>query len=143
MLYRRCDRAKNGRMAELGSNRIRAGWIDRVAIGLSGLCLIHCVATVLLLSLVASIGGLLVNPLIHEIGLMLAIVLGLFAFASGYREHGRMLPVLIGGAGLCAMAYALTLRHGMPGEVVFTVAGVLLVATAHHLNRRASVPLSV
>lgn len=129
-------------MSDPAGNRIRAEWLDRVAIGLSGLCLIHCVATILLLSLVASIGGLLLNPLIHEVGLMLAILLGMLAFASGYRAHGRVLPVLVGGSGLCSMAYALTLRHGMLGEVVFTVIGVALVATAHHLNRRAIALLS-
>ena len=38
-------------MSDPAGNRIRAEWLDRVAIGLSGLCLIHCVATILLLSL--------------------------------------------------------------------------------------------
>lgn len=124
-------------MSRPDAARIRSDLLDRVAIGLSGLCLVHCVATVLLLSLIASIGGALVNPLIHEVGLALAILIGLVAFVSGYRAHRRLLPLLVGGGGLCSMAYALTLRHGVTGEVVFTIFGVLLVATAHHLNRRS------
>ncbi len=115
----------------------RSGWIDRLAIALSGLCLIHCVATVLLLSLVASLGGLLANPLIHEVGLTMAMVLAVFAFIRGLRNHGRMRPMSIGGVGLCFMAYALSLPHGAPGEVIFTVVGVALVATGHLLNRKA------
>lgn len=108
-----------------------------MAIGLSGLCLIHCLASVLLLALFASVGGLLVNPLIHEIGLGIAIPLGLIAFGRGIFMHGRKEPILIGAIGLSAMAYALSLPHGAPSEVIFTVIGVLLVGIGHGLNRRA------
>ena len=37
--------------------------------GLSGLCLVHCVATAVLLGLLASAGGMLGAPIIHEVGL--------------------------------------------------------------------------
>ena len=50
----------------------RNGAIDRAAIGLSGLCLVHCIATAVLVMVLASAGGLLVDPRIHEIGLALA-----------------------------------------------------------------------
>jgi hypothetical protein len=113
------------------------GWLDRAAIGLSGLCLLHCVATVLLVALAASAAGLLLNPLVHEIGLAVAIGLGLFAFGRGLISHGRKGPLFIGGSGLAAMAYALSLRHGVAGEFVFTAMGVCLVAIGHELNRRA------
>ena len=43
--------------------------LDRMAIGLSGLCLVHCLATSVLIALLASAGGLLVAPIIHEVGL--------------------------------------------------------------------------
>ena len=43
--------------------------LDRIAMGLSGLCLVHCVATAVLLALLASAGGLLGSPIIHEVGL--------------------------------------------------------------------------
>ena len=114
--------------------------IDRIAIGLSGLCLVHCLATIVLVSLLASLGGLLLNPLIHEVGLAVAILLGSYAFLRGFRIHGRILPVVIGGMGLCAMGYALSFRHGMAGEVAFTIIGVILLAAGHELNRRAIAP---
>lgn len=115
----------------------RVNLIDRMAIGLSGLCLAHCVATALLLALLASASGVLLNPLIHEVGLGVAIVLGLYAFGRGFLAHGRKMPLVIGAAGLGAMGYALSLQHGVAGEVVFTIIGVALVATGHELNRRA------
>lgn len=115
------------------------GWLDRAAIGLSGLCLIHCISTVVLVALAASAAGIFLNPLVHEIGLALAIGLGLFALGRGVVSHGQKLPLFIGGAGLAAMAYALSLRHGVAGEFIFTALGVCLVAIGHELNRRAGV----
>ena len=49
---------------------------DRLAIGLSGLCLVHCLATAVLLGLLSAAGGLLGSPVIHEVGLTLAMILG-------------------------------------------------------------------
>lgn len=113
------------------------GLIDRAAIALSGLCLVHCVATALILALLASAGGLLANPLFHEVGLGIAILLGLYAFTRGFLTHRRKVPVMIGGAGLASMGYALSLHHGVSGEVLFTIIGVTLVAIAHEMNRRS------
>jgi hypothetical protein len=115
------------------------GWIDRAAITLSGLCIVHCVASIALVAALASLSGLLLNPLIHEIGLALAIGLGTLAFGVGLASHGRKEPMLIGVLGLGAMGYALSLRHGTPGEVSFTVIGVSLLALGHVLNRRANI----
>ncbi len=114
----------------------RNGAIDRAAIGLSGLCLVHCVATAVLVMMLASAGGLLVDPRIHEIGLALAIVLGVIGLGRGAMVHGFMLPVAIGSLGLGTMAGSLTLGHGFE-EVVYSVFGVLVLALGHDLNRRA------
>jgi hypothetical protein len=115
----------------------KAGWLDRAAITLSGLCLIHCLGTALLVAMTATAASAFLNPLIHEIGLALAIGLGVLALGSGLFSHGRKMPLLIGALGLCAMAYALSLKHGVAGEVVFTILGVCLVAIGHSLNWRA------
>ena len=60
--------------------------------GLSGLCLVHCVATAVLLGLLASAGGLLGRPIIHEVGLTLAMIIGAFALGRGILEHGFVMP---------------------------------------------------
>ena len=117
---------------------IRNGAIDRLAIGLSGLCVVHCVATAVLLTVLASAGGLLVDPVFHEIGLMIALLLGVAGLGRGVMIHGFMLPAAIGSLGLGMMAGTLTLEHsGM--EVVYSIAGVLILALGHDLNRRAVV----
>jgi hypothetical protein len=111
--------------------------LDRIAMGLSGLCLVHCVATAVLLGLLASAGGLLGSPIIHEVGLMLAMVFGSIALLRGIFEHGFMMPSAIGGLGLGVMAGALTLPHDGT-EAAYTVIGVLIVALGHRLNAMAA-----
>jgi len=115
---------------------IRNGSIDRMAIGLSGLCVVHCVASAVLVMVLASAGGLLLDPHIHEIGLVFAILLGVVGLGRGIFEHGFMLPAAIGALGLGTMAGSLTLPHG-PEEVFYSVFGVLILALGHDLNRRA------
>lgn len=116
----------------------RGGAIDRMAIGLSGICLVHCVASAVLVMALASAGGLLVDPRIHELGLLAAIVLGVVGLGSGIRRHGFMLPAAIGALGLGTMAGSLTLEHGFE-EIFYSVFGVLILALGHDLNRRAVV----
>ena len=114
----------------------RRGKIDRWAIGLSGLCMAHCLATALVFGAASAVGGLLHSPFIHEAGLVFAIVLGGIALGRGVQMHGQKLPLAIGVVGLAIMAGALTMPHGN-GEVGVTMIGVTLLGLAHYLNRRA------
>lgn len=107
--------------------------LDRFAIGLSGLCLVHCLATSVLLALLASAGGILGAAWIHELGLVLAMVLGAVALGRGIIEHGFMMPSSVGALGLGVMAGALTLPHD-GSEALFTVVGVGILALGHRLN---------
>ena len=107
--------------------------LDRMAIGLSGLCLVHCLGTTVLLALLASAGGWLGNPLIHEVGLSLAMLMGAVALGRGIVQHGYTMPSAVGGLGLGVMAGALTLPHD-GGEALYTVIGVSILALGHRLN---------
>ena len=109
---------------------------DRIAIGLSSLCLAHCLASTVLLAVLSSAGGLL-HPAIHEIGLTLAIGFGVIALGRGIFMHGYMMPAAVGAFGIGIMAGALSLPHG-EYEIVWTLIGVSLVALGHDLNRRAT-----
>jgi hypothetical protein len=124
-------------MARMLERMPLTGTLDRLAIGLSALCLVHCVATVFLLTLLASVGGTLLHPAVHEVGLGLAIALGAFALVKGALEHGYTLPAAVGGLGLGAMAGALTMAHDET-ELVYTMLGVAILALGHDLNRRAA-----
>ncbi len=117
------------------SERRRIGALDRAAIALSSLCLVHCVATVLLAAMLASAGAALANPAWHEIGFTVAMLLGAIALGRGFALHRDPRPLAIGAAGLALMGMGLALSHGL-GEIGCTMAGVLLLAGAHRLNAR-------
>ena len=111
--------------------------LDRIAVGLSGLCLVHCLATAVLLGLLSAAGGFLGAPIIHEVGLTLAMILGSIALVRGILEHGFMMPSAIGGLGLGVMAGALTLPHDGT-EALYTVVGVMILALGRRLNAMAA-----
>ena len=110
--------------------------LDRVAITLSGLCVVHCVATAVLLAMISAAGGFLGSPLIHEVGLTLAMALGAVALGRGLIDHGFMMPSAVGSLGLGVMAGALTMPHD-GSEALFTMVGVGILALGHQLNRIA------
>ncbi|SCW57465.1 MerC mercury resistance protein [Sphingobium faniae] len=115
---------------------LTTGRIDRIAMSLSGLCVAHCFATAVFLGLLASAGGIFENPLFHEVGLVLAILLGALALGHGAIAHGFMMPAAVGSLGLGIMAGALTMDHGLQ-ESVCTLLGVGILALGHDLNHRA------
>ena len=116
---------------------IPTGRLDRIAMGISGLCLVHCLGTAVLLGLISAAGSSLGSPWIHEVGLTLAMVLGAIALGKGVVEHGFMMPSAVGGLGLGVMAGALTLPHDGT-EALSTVVGVMILALGHRLNVMAS-----
>ena len=124
-------------MPELVLQTFRFERLDRMAITLSGLCVVHCLATAVLLGLVSAAGGMLGAPIIHEVGLSLAMMLGALALGRGVYKHGFMMPSAVGGLGLGVMAGALTMPHD-GSEAMFTVLGVGILALGHQLNRIAA-----
>jgi hypothetical protein len=110
--------------------------LDRFAITLSGLCLVHCIATTVFVAMLASAGSVLGSPIIHEVGLTVAMTIGALALGKGILDHGFMMPSAVGGLGLGVMAGALTLPHDGSGggEALFTMVGVLILALGHRLN---------
>jgi hypothetical protein len=109
--------------------------MDRMGIVLSGLCVVHCLAGLVLVSVLGLGGEALLAPVWHRVGLALAIVVGAVGIGLGVLRHGRLAPLAIAAVGLSAMGGALVVSHG-PREAALTVFGVLLVGIAHILNLR-------
>lgn len=125
----------------MAASLTRPAWLlllDRVAIGVSGLCVVHCLATSVLVALASAAGGMLLHPILHEAGLVVAIALGALALGRGALEHGMMMPPAMGSLGLGVMAGAMTLHDaGGHVEALWTIIGVSLLAFGHRLNRLA------
>lgn len=107
--------------------------LDRFAMGLSGLCMVHCLATAVTLALLSAAGGVLGSHFVHEVGLTLAMIMGAVSLGRGILEHGYAMPSAVGGLGLGVMAGALTLPHDGT-EALYTVVGVAILALGHRLN---------
>ena len=110
--------------------------LDQVGIGLAGLCALHCLVTLVVISALGVGGHFLLDENIHRIGLLLALVVAAVAIGWGLLRHRRMMPFAIAMAGLALMAAALVVPHGA-NEFVLTLVGVALVSLAHLLNLRA------
>lgn len=109
--------------------------LDRVGMMLSGLCAVHCVLGIVLVSFLGLGGGALLSPDIHRFGLVLAIIVGIATIGLGALRHGALGPLAMGSAGIALMASAIAVGHGLP-EAVLTISGVALVALAHMWNLR-------
>lgn len=109
--------------------------LDGLGMVLSGLCAVHCLLGLFLVTVLGLGGGIFLAPEIHETGLALAVGIGVLTLGLGALRHGKTGPLLIGAVGIALMASALAVGHG-PAEAVLTIAGVALVAFAHIRNLR-------
>ena len=108
--------------------------LDAVAIGLSSLCMIHCVASLaglFAIGLLSAFGR--VEEVFHLVMLAIIVPVSLLAIGMGYRRH-RRLSVLVPGvfalSGLCLLAVFEHVMHGTLWEpVLTTLIGIALVAT--------------
>lgn len=110
--------------------------LDRMGILLSGLCVLHCVAGIVLVAGLGLGGEFLFAPAIHRIGLAFAIVIGSITLLLGIARHGDPRPLQLGVVGLALMIAALIVGHGVP-EAILTISGVSLLALAHLRNLRS------
>ena len=108
---------------------------DRLGMVLSGLCLVHCIAGLVIVAGLGLGGTFLLDPMIHRVGLLLAVLVAGVAIGLGALRHRRRAPFVVAMTGLSVMGGALAVDHGFE-EAVLTVIGVSLVALGHLLNLR-------
>jgi hypothetical protein len=121
-------------------------WLDWSAIGLSGLCVAHCLLGVVAIGLLA-MGAF--DPAHHGHGaehghdhtthvvlFLIAAPLAVVALWRGWTLHRRRPVLLWGGLGLGLMLIGVVQPWGHWVELGFTLPGVLILAFAHILNVR-------
>ena len=111
--------------------------MDRAGIWLSGLCAVHCVASIFIVSALGLGGQFFFAPWIHRFGLVVALIIAAVAIGWGALRHRRAAPFVTAMTGLSFMGGALAVPHGVE-EAVLTIIGVVLVSLGHILNLRAA-----
>jgi hypothetical protein len=115
-------------------------YLDRIAISLSTICIVHCLAVPLLLAIfpVAAItfGS---DGHFHALMLWLVVPTSAIGFSLGYRVHGKAGIVFSGALAVVVLALVAFWGHDAwdPAvEVAVNVAASIALAAAHWQNFR-------
>ena len=109
---------------------------DRLGLVLSFACLLHCLLTPLLLSVLPLLGlSLLASDSFHAVFAVGVLLAAALALVPGYRVHRRASVLLLGVAGVSSVAIGAAMSHG-GAETALTVIGSLLLVSAHISNLR-------
>jgi len=112
--------------------------MDSLAIGLSALCIVHCLAVpILIVALPGVLTGSAHSDMTHFVIFAVAVPLSAVALSFGYRLHRRLRYIGLAALGICGLGMGLML-HGLIYEVYATITGALILALAHMGNRFAS-----
>ncbi|PAJ75301.1 hypothetical protein CJF42_05945 [Pseudoalteromonas sp. NBT06-2] len=112
---------------------------DKTAIGLSMLCIAHCLLIPILIILIPSISGILSfnNEDFHKQILYLMVIFSLIALFIGFLNHNKLNVFLLGCFGLLLLISAVLTKvqiFGSLTEVILTVLGSSIVAFSHVKN---------
>lgn len=109
--------------------------LDASAVGLSGLCLAHCLALPVVAAFLPVLGTWAEAEWVHLAFLAAAVPISALALvrSGGWRSPSVLGPAL---AGIGLLASGVFLAQSEGAELAMTVAGGLALATAHSLNWR-------
>lgn len=114
--------------------------LDSIAVVLSGICMLHCLALPLLLTLFPLLNvSLLSETVFHLIMLVVILPISVVALTIGCRQHKDRLTLILGVMGLSIltiMAFGGHFLFGLTGERLVTSLGGLILASAHIQNYR-------
>jgi len=121
--------------------------LDKLAISLSAVCLVHCLLTPALLTLLPIVSStlLLEDALFHKFLLWLILPTSSIALFLGCRKHKQFSIAFCGIVGMSILVAVAFFGHelfGIAAEKIATSIGGLILAASHFLNFRAcqSVP---
>ena len=116
----------------------RRGYLDTVAVVLSGICMLHCLALPVALTLLPIVQVTLISETVfHLLMLVFIIPVSVIALAIGCRQHKDRATIVLGAAGLGILLFTALFGHalfGLTGERLVTSFGGLVLASAHIRN---------
>ena len=120
------------------TQHVHSDKLDRLAIALSGLCLIHCLAIPLAVLAAPTVAAWFTGTetTAHWVLLALALPLSLWAYYRGYRRHRGVAAAVTGAVGLLLMLLGVSHLLAVAWEIPLTLGGVALVSAGHIMNIR-------
>lgn len=118
----------------------RSEVLDQVAVALSGLCLVHCLALPLAIAVLPFLGQFSDDHL-HAQMLIMVIPVSVIALGLGFRRHRHLGIVIAGVAALGVVTVGGTVAHtqyGLFTDRLLTIVGSLALAVTHYRNFRLS-----
>ena len=115
-----------------------AAVLDRAAVMLSGLCLVHCLALPFLLVSLPALSALSAGHL-HAQLLIVAIPVSVIALGFGFRRHRSGSVLACGVLGMLLLVVGGTVAHsyyGIVADRTFTISGAVVLAATHYFNSR-------
>ena len=111
---------------------------DKVSIGISALCLLHCLLFPSFMVLLSSFISVSLNSeLIHYMLLFLVVPVSSFALIVGLNNHKNSFIFFIGLSGLAILVSALLIELPITiisGEILLTIIGSILITFSHYKN---------
>jgi hypothetical protein len=111
-------------------------WLDGVAVALSALCLVHCLALPLVVAGLPFLAQFATGHL-HAQVLVVVLPLSIVALTFGFRRHQDLRIVAGGALGMLLLLVGATVAHeqlGVAADRTFTISGSLVLAAAHFFN---------
>ncbi|MBA6253305.1 MULTISPECIES: MerC domain-containing protein [unclassified Colwellia] len=111
---------------------------DKLAIGLSITCAIHCLVMPIMLVLLPSVAVLQLNNEAFHLWMIVAVVpISIYALFMGCRRHEHYRLLVIGSLGLVFLVLAVVLGDSPLGEFwekALTLSGAMIIAYGHYQN---------
>jgi hypothetical protein len=118
--------------------KVLNNYLDKSAVTLSFLCVLHCLALPLITVLVPSIIASALNQeLFHLMMVVCVLPVSIYALTMGCRKHNKFSIGIYGALGLMTLVSALVFGEshlGEMGEKTLTTLGAIIIAFAHIKN---------
>ena len=123
---------------DLPSSDKHRSFLDSIAVVLSGICLLHCLALPLVLTGLPIVNTVLLDEeIFHSIMIIVILPISVIALTIGCRQHRDPLTMILGAIGLSILTAMALFGHdmvGVTGERIVTSVGGLILAAAHIRN---------
>jgi len=126
--------------------KAKNNFLDKLAIGFSALCFLHCLFLPVFLLLFPTLAlTFFGDESFHKMLLFVITPLSMLALFMGCKKHNQKHILSCGFSGIAVLIIAATWAHdalGETGEVALTVLGTLIISYAHIQNQRLCVSKS-